>query len=74
MAQTYSGRTENKRDKYSEREEVKRARDMTTVVKGVLNAIREKGLRPFLRELKEEGYAYVLYLSFFDEFFFLLLC
>lgn len=36
---------------------------MTTVLKGVLNAIREKGLRPFLRELKEEGYAYVLSLS-----------
>lgn len=47
---------------------------MTTVVKGVLNAIREKGLRPFLRELKEEGYAYVLSLSLFDDFFFLLLC
>ncbi|MBA0698991.1 hypothetical protein Goari_000666, partial [Gossypium aridum] len=35
----------------------------TTVVKSALQAIRERGLRTFLRELKDDGFTFVVPLS-----------
>ena len=38
--------------------------EMASVVKNVLKSVREKGFGAFLRELKDEGYLFVPFLSF----------